>query len=496
MFDFRESLQEEFAMGIQAWKLELIFASRIHQTSSQEEQIHANCLQSGRRPRWWKAETFEPTDQIVGQENQMEVRLIGREAVGRDLVQRKTLFELPNVQFAPASLGVKAPHRWSAQGEIAHQSMVVIILELPQCTLQVLILVLRLGSANHGELMGLVPLAGLIDKSGRLPASRLVKSSITQRLDTLFDGLGHIGHDRVTDSLPVERFDELVIVESGIRPQANPIKIFGNLLVTLFPEFESPGGGVRIARAQDAMPTVPRRTMKAQQRMITGSSPLLGIVPNVGFLDLPAIQRKNRRIQIEDQAAGRSGQIEHLLPQHIVDTLQPFDFWHTQTVQEFPQSRSVRKVAQPQQILKVSVVRKDSSIRNSSHPSDHDINHGHDDFRWMIMIAAAIPAHLSLQQQLQIQFSTKPLKKKHSTVVGETRILEGKFDFLQAFSHVEQSSLLVRFVRQPVLQSYYTQTPSILTKLSRQIYGVLRLIQVNLWGIAKNASSFYRMIVS
>lgn len=476
-FDFAESLQEEFPMRIQTGKLELIFASRVDQTSGQEEQVHTNRLQGGRRPRWRQTQTLEPTDQIVSQKNQMKVRLIGRKAVGGDFAQRKTLFELPDVQLAPASLGVKVPHRGSAQGEIAYQSMVVIVSVLPQGALHLLILVLRLGSANDGELMRFVPLAGLIGKSGRLPAFRLEEGSIAQRLYAFFDGLGHVGHDGVTDVLLVERFDKLASVESRVRPQANPIQILGDLLAALFPELQNPAGGVRIARTQDTMPAVPRRSTETQQWMIAGPAPLLGIVTNLGFLYLPAVQRKYRRVQIEDQAAGSPWQTEHLLPQHIVDTPQAFDLWHTQTLQEFPQSRSVREAAQPQQILKVTVVRKDTSIRDSFHSSHHNIEHGHNDFGWMIMIAAALPTNLPLQHSLQIQFSTKLLKKKHPAVVRETRILEGEIDFLQAFSHVTQSSLLVRFVRQPLLQSYYTQTPSILAKLSPQNYDSLRLIQ-------------------
>jgi hypothetical protein len=477
MFDLPDGLQKEFLMGIPAWKLELIFASRIHQTSGQKEQVYTNRLQSGRRPRWRQAQALEPTDQVVSQKNQVKVRLVGREAFGGNLAQREALFEFPDVQFAPATLGVITPHRWSVQGQIAHQSMVVMIFELPQSPLHLLILFLWLGTANHGEMMGLVPMAGLISELSHLPAARFAKGAVTQRLNPLFDGLGHIGHDGVTDSILVERFDELVIVKPGVRSEANPVKILGNLAAALFPKLQRSGGSVSIARAQQTMPAVPRGAIETQQGMIAGPAPLLWIVAHVGFLDLPAIHRKDRGIQIEDQAAGSSWQTEHLLAQHIVDAPEALDFLHAQTFEEFPQSRSVRESVQPQQVLKITVVRKDASLRNALHPSHHDIEHGHNDLGWVVMIAAALPINMPLQQSLQIQLSTKPLKKKHSAVVRKPRILEGKIDFLQSFSHSTQSSLLVRFVRQRFLMSYYIQTPSELTKFLTEIYSFSRLIQ-------------------
>ncbi len=80
-----EGLIKEFLMGIPLRKLELISSSRVNQTSGQGEQISAQSMQGSRVPLLRQAQAFEPVDQIVSEQNQMEMNLIGQEAVGRNV---------------------------------------------------------------------------------------------------------------------------------------------------------------------------------------------------------------------------------------------------------------------------------------------------------------------------------------------------------------------------------------------------------------------------
>lgn len=61
---------------------------------------------------------------------------------------------------------------------------------------------------------------------------------------------------------------------------------------------------------------------------------------------------------------------------------------------------------------------------------------------------------------LQIQFSTKLLKKDHAAIVSQTRIFDGKTYFSDAFWHTSQSSLKVRLMKQAILTSDYNRFSS------------------------------------
>ena len=123
-------------MDITWREFELIFASRVNQASWQSEQLSAKSLQCSRLPPLRQREAFEPVDQIVGQKDQMEIDLVGQEVVGRNLAQRKTFFEFPNVQFHPSPLFVEMPYRLRFQREIRDKDMIEIILEFPEGQLE------------------------------------------------------------------------------------------------------------------------------------------------------------------------------------------------------------------------------------------------------------------------------------------------------------------------------------------------------------------------
>ena len=47
----------------------------------------------------WRAERFEPIQQVVGQQDDLEERLVGCEVLGQNLPQRIGVFQLADNQF-------------------------------------------------------------------------------------------------------------------------------------------------------------------------------------------------------------------------------------------------------------------------------------------------------------------------------------------------------------------------------------------------------------
>ena len=449
-----EDLMKEFLMGISLGQFELISSSGVNQTSRQSKQISAQSMQSSRTPFLRQAQAFEPVDQIVSQENQMEMNLIGQETVGGNTAQREAFLEFSDIQFASGSGLVEMPYVFRLQGEIGNKCMVKVILEFPERELIVFFLGVWFGTAHYDEAMRPVPVVRLISKLSCLPAA-FSESMITKILNLFLNRPGHLGYDRVTNLFLVERLDEFVVEESRVGPDTNTIEIFGYFLLDSQPKRLSPGYRMGISGTQEAAPGIPGMPFEANQRMITGTPRLGGVVSNFGSFDFPAKYRQDGRIQIEDETAGRMRQAPDFPAQQIVHTDNALKLRQTYSLQEFSQGRRFREIFQSQQLLEATIVLDNPGIEDTSHPRDHRINHALQEFDWMINTASSLPSGMPLQYSFEAQLSTKPLENNHSSEVGQSLILEGKRDFSDTFAHYTKTLLLVMFPRQVNYRTNY-----------------------------------------
>jgi hypothetical protein len=89
-------------------------------------------------------------------------------------------------------------------------------------------------------------------------------------------------------------------------------------------------------------------------------------------------------------------------------------------------------------MLKTVVVMQYLGIGDTLHPRYHSIDKGQGQLCRMIQAASAPPSNMSLEDTLQVQFSAKPLKNEHAAEECEGRILEGKPDVFDEFSHLPE----------------------------------------------------------
>lgn len=427
-------------------EFELILASRANQSSRKVQQLSAKRLQGSRAQFSSQTQTLEPIDQVVSQEDEMEMNLVGQEAVGRNLAQRETFFELSDVQFHPCSLFVEMPYSLRLQGKIRDKNMIKVILEFPEAQLEPFFQLFGFGPANYDKAMRSFPVVRLISKLGCLPAS-LSEGMVAKMLDLLLNRLGHFGHNHIAYSFLVERFDKFVVEESRVGTNTDTVKILWNLLLSSRPEHLDSSNRVGISRTQHPMPGISAVALETDQRIITGPLWFFGTVTHFGPLNPPAKDWQNSRIQIEDQTCANFGKSEHLFAQEIV---YPDDSSHlqgSQALEEFSQGGRFGEGLQPQQILKTVVVMKNSSVGDALHSNHHSVNNRQDEFGGMIHAASPIPGNIVLQITLQAQLSTKALEEKHSSKESQARILEGNIDIPYTPWHSSQIPLKVSFLK-------------------------------------------------
>ncbi len=454
-----ESLQKESLMGILLWQSEVILASREDQATRHSEQAFVECFHSYRFPLLWQTETFEPIGQIVSQENQMKMNLIGQKTVGRNIAQRKSFFEFSDIQFASGSGLVKMPYPFRTQRKIGNKCMVKVIFEFPECKLIFFFFDFWLGPADYDETVRSFPIPRLIGKLSRLPTT-FSEGMVTKILNLFLNRHSHFGYDYVTSPFLVERLDKLVVVESRIGSDTNAVEVFGDLLATSRPKCPSSSCWMGISWTQDATPSIPAVSFEANQGLVTGSSGLFGIVSHPGLFDFPTKHRKNSRIQIENKACARFGKDEHLFAQEVVDTDNAFQFFWGDAFQKFPQGGRLGEIFQTQDTPEAAVVVKNLGIVNPPDSGDHAVNKRQYHFCGLIQAGLPLPRNISLQKAPQIQFSAKSLKKQHTSEVRQPCFPEGKPDISDTFGHLTISSLNGRFLSKRNYRVYHTSSSS------------------------------------
>lgn len=96
-----------------------------------------------------QAQSLEPVYEVVREQEEMEVDLVGKEVLGGDASRRILALELPDDQFDPRAVVVQAPEVQRLERQIRDQDLVVVLAKLEER--QLVGRLLGLGSADDDE---------------------------------------------------------------------------------------------------------------------------------------------------------------------------------------------------------------------------------------------------------------------------------------------------------------------------------------------------------
>ena len=94
----------------------------------------AQGLQRGALKLRRQAEPLEPVDEVVGEQEQMEVRLVREEVASGDAAQGVVPFELLDEQLDAGAVVVEAPEIERLQRQVGDQDLVVVLAELEEAS--------------------------------------------------------------------------------------------------------------------------------------------------------------------------------------------------------------------------------------------------------------------------------------------------------------------------------------------------------------------------
>ena len=223
------------------------------QLCGHQENPLAYALKRGPLKLGRQAESLEPVHQVVGQQEEMEVGLVGHEVAGGNAAQGVVSLELYDQQFDPgAVVVVEAPEVQRVQGQIGDQDLVVISAELEERQLIGRLVGLR--PSHHDEAIRMGPPGRLVAKLGDLDAP--AGTHIPQVCQLALDRSREAGDDHEPGPLRFESLDQRVVVKPFVRADYHQPNPGGNLREACREQNARPTGGMGIARPQLAMPEV------------------------------------------------------------------------------------------------------------------------------------------------------------------------------------------------------------------------------------------------
>jgi len=125
-----------------------------------EKDLGPQCLQRDVMELVWQAQSPKPIHQIVSEEQQVKVGLVGKEMAAGDFPQGVVALELPDAEFDPCPVVVEAPQVEGLQREVGDQDLVVVLAELEER--QLVGRLFGLGPSDYAEAIGMRPPGGLV----------------------------------------------------------------------------------------------------------------------------------------------------------------------------------------------------------------------------------------------------------------------------------------------------------------------------------------------
>jgi len=433
-FDLPGRRQEHFSVMIIAWQLQHIPARSAGEFAGQHQKVAADRLDRCSPILLGQAKPLEPMHQVIGEQQQLKERHVGRPLLGRDFVQRQMMQQLPDGFLDVGARVIGPPDILRLQRQVGDVGRILESAHLHQGQLIGLVGSLFHGAPHHNEAMGLFPFLRPVFKVGDTPAKMHgLETGVMRRRQEVFH-LG--GHDEVAAARLVQMLHErpAKVTRVGQKTNPRPRHVRGNFFQTPVDHEAGAGIGGRIARTQRAMPELLAVSFKAQNGMIGGAALLPGIVALPSAL-LLAIQGEDHRIHVKLQLRARLRQAKQLFAQPV---MQPDHFpnggrW--QTPQEPAQRGLIWKRFQSDQGEKQSVVLENLRLVHALNAGDQDVEERQDHVRRAIRNPPGRGFEDALEPTPQVKPVTKSLNQEQAAEVRQGLALERKLQCLQALSH-------------------------------------------------------------
>lgn len=283
----------------------VVYANKLsrHQEDAVAQGLERGVLQRGRQ-----TEPLEPVDEIIGEQQQVKVRLVGEEVACRDSAQRIVAFEAPDNQLDTGAIVAEAPEVERLQSEVGDEHLIMVSPELEERELRRGFL--GLGPANDDKTKGMRPSMRLIVEPGGFDAA--TDTAIAQTPEFSFEGRRQARHDHEVSAVGIDPTDQRPRRKTPCSPAQS--RVASNRCVWQNKPAAELVHRARYAHRPRAAPRAsnPWWPLEAEQWMLRRPSALHWVVTDACIL-LLTVDDEHRRVDIEKQPC-RSNDIARCTP--------------------------------------------------------------------------------------------------------------------------------------------------------------------------------------
>ena len=407
-----------------------------HELGGHQKDLVAQGREGGRLKLRRQTQPFEPVDQIVSQQQQMKISLVGQEMLGWNLAQVITAFEFANDPFHAGPAVVETPQVQWLQRKIGDKDLIKILAQLEES--QLVARLFGLGSSHYYIAVTLFQSEWLVKELGsrNVPAMMVV----AQAGEPLLDGLSQFGGDHKVSFSLLQPGDGLVVVETLVRPDDNLSEASGPLGKTSCQQRTNSGAGISMTWTQFPVPKVFRLPFETKQRMVRPASGLERMVTNIGGF-LSPVNDQRCGVQIENQAPGPARPDTHLDQKAIVEPTQPRQGLGCDAQQKSSQRSGIRIVRQTTQVLKHSIGLQQVRGLDPFETENQRINDRQQQFAHGVAVVALGQPNIFRDCFLETNLSQKPVQQIDATVMRQALIAKRDAQFSGTFWHANESYL-------------------------------------------------------
>ena len=401
---------------------------RWHQQDFVTQGLQRRGLELGRQ-----AEPLEPVHQVVGQQQQVKVGLVGQVVASGDVTQGVVAFELLDDQFDSGPVVVEAPEVEWLQGQIGDENLVMIVPELKQS--QLFAGIFRLRSSDHHETRRMCPAVGLIAKRGRLDAP--AETAIAQAAQPTLNGRSQSSHDDVASPLLLHPVGELVIEKPFVGAQNHALALLRDFAEAGLHTLQRAAWRAHIPGPQLAMPEVAGPRFETQKRVVRAAAGLARVVPDAGTL-LFAVEHQNRRVQIENQTRRCPRASQHAAQEPVVQLAQL-----RQGDRSYPQQKAAHRGGigiglQPSQKLEDTVLLQQLGRLDSFQTEHHRIQQGQEHLSHTVAVVSLEDSNFLSDGALEPGASEKAMQQVHATIMSKVAGTEADGKLARTLGHLRQ----------------------------------------------------------
>src|SRR6266536_1232072 len=401
-----------------------------------QEDLVAQSCQRGALKLRRQTKPLEPVDQIVSQQQQMKISLVGQEVMRRNLAQVITAFEFANDPFHAGSAVVEAPQIQWLQRQIGDKHLIEILAHLEER--QLLAGLFRLGSPHHHKAVTFVQSEWLVEELGGGNVSPM--RAVAQAGEPLLDGLSQLGGDHKASPSLLQPGNGLVIVETLVGTDDNLSYPGGDLGKASLEEIANPGRRISMTWTQLPVPEVLRLSFETKQRMVRSSSRLERVITNIcGFLF--SVNDQRGRVQVENQTPGPARPDTHLGQKAIVELAQPRQRLRCHPQEKPSQGRGIRVVRQAAQVLKDTIGLQQMRGLDPFETENNRINDRQQQFADAVAVVPLGQTNIFCDRFLETNLRQETMKQIDATIVSQALIAKRDSKFSGSFRHANESYL-------------------------------------------------------